>query len=258
MSTDLESVKISDTVSETSSESYDEDQNRKQRMSSLSVFGVEFYKILTGCFLLFFVPQECDDHACSMGEITAKKDPFYKFVLCFNGLTFTCFLFLYAIEIYRENTLIKYLDVNPHKPRSNESVKQELEALDKSRLLRIRNNRKMYDNVCKLCAVLFMINNVTSAVNLYEHQLGSKTASVYITNVLFTATKLGNVFGIVYADENIFYSAYMTRKIQFNDVDTAYENKFKSEENNQITDVESNKPATEDNLVDNTNEEKSI
>lgn len=229
MSNDLESIKISETTSETSSESYDEDQNKKQRMSSVSVFAVEFYKILTGCFLLFFVPQECDDHACSMSEIMAKPNPYYKSVLCFNGVTFMCFLFLYGIEIYRENTLIKYLDVNPHKARSNESVKQELEALDKSRLSRIRNNRKIYDNVCKACAVLFVINNVASAVNLYNHQLGSKTASVYITNVLFTATKLGNVFGIVYADENIFYSAYMTRKIQFNDVDRAYENQFKED-----------------------------
>ena len=82
-----------------------------------------------------------------------------------------CFLFLYAIEIYRENTLIKYLDVNPHKPSSNESVKQELESLDKSRLSRIRKNRRIYDNVCKACAVLFFINNVTSAINLYNTNL---------------------------------------------------------------------------------------
>ena len=98
MSNDLESIKISDTTSETSSESYDEDQNKKQRMSSMSAFGVEFYKILTGCFLLFFVPQECDDHACSMNEIMSKPDPFYKSVLCFNGVTLCVFCFYMQLK----------------------------------------------------------------------------------------------------------------------------------------------------------------
>ena len=43
--------------------------------------------------------------------------------------------------------------------------------------------------------------------------------TVFMTNVMFTATKLGNIFSIVGADENVFFSSYMVRKVQFNDVD---------------------------------------
>ena len=55
---------------------------------------------------------------------------------------------------------------------------------------------------------------------LYNRQLESKTLTVYLTNVLFTATKLTNIRSIVYTDSNIFYSAYMTRKVQYNDIDS--------------------------------------
>ena len=36
---------------------------------------------------------------------------------------------------------------------------------------------------------------------------------------MFTATKLGNIQSIVYTEPNIFYSAYMTRRVQYNDID---------------------------------------
>lgn len=196
-----------------------DDQDRKQRMAVVSSFGVEFYKILTGCFLLFFVPQECEDHACSMSEIALYGDTYYQFTIYFNGFTFLMFLALYAIELYREDTLIKYLDVSPHKARDNDSVEKELERLDDYNRDKIVRNRVMYNNICKICTLAFVANNVFSGMNLYKHQLGSKTTSVFITNILFTGTKLSSIYGIVSADPCIFYSAYMTRKVQYNDVD---------------------------------------
>lgn len=196
-----------------------DDQDRKQRMAVMSSFGVEFYKILTGCFLLFFVPQECDDHACSMSEIAHYGNTYYQFTIYFNGFTFLMFLALYGIELHRENTLIKYLDVNPGKARDNESVQKELELLDNGKHQEIVNNRVRYNTICKLCTLAFLANNIFSGMNLYHHQLGSKTLSVYVTNVMFTGTKLSTIYEIVKADSSIFYSAYMTRKVQYNDVD---------------------------------------
>ena len=78
---------------------------------------------------------------------------------------------------------------------------------------------------------MFMINNVLSGIVLYQNQVGSKTISVYFTNVLFTGSKLGTIYGIVTADPFIFYSAYMTRKVQFNDVDKDYLIEEKVKEN---------------------------
>lgn len=199
-----------------------DNQDRKQRMAVMSQFGVEFYKILTGCFLLLFVPQECNDHTCSMDEVFENSDIYYRTSLIFNGITFFMFLALYGIELYRENTLIKYLDVNPAKARSNESVQNELQLLSDDHKQIIRNNRVRYNNICKASSIMFMINNVLSGIVLYQNQVGSKTISVYFTNVLFTGSKLGTIYGIVTADPFVFYSAYMTRKVQFNDVDKDY------------------------------------
>ena len=77
----------------------------------------------------------------------------------------------------------------------------------------------MYDGIGKFCIVIFIVNSILSGMSLYNRQLESKTLTVYLTNVLFTATKLGNIQSIVYTDPNIFYSAYMTRKVQYNDID---------------------------------------
>jgi hypothetical protein len=197
----------------------EQNQDKKQRLAIMSQFGIEFYKILTGCFLLFFVPQECDGHTCTMNEISHIESPYYQTTLYFNGATFLSFLVLYYVELNRENTLIKYLEVNPEKARDNDSVGLELEKLENDKRDQITYNRILYNNVGKVCATMFMINSILSGTNLYQHQLGSKTISVYFTNILFTATKLGNIYDIVCADKNVFLSSYMTRKVQYNDVD---------------------------------------
>ena len=57
---------------ETEEEMINED--KKQQMKVLSLFVVEFYKILTGCLLLIFVPQKCGDHNCTINDIERSQD----------------------------------------------------------------------------------------------------------------------------------------------------------------------------------------
>ena len=202
-----------------SGELIDKNQDRKQRMKVFSQFGVEFYKILTGCLLLLFVPQDCDGSICSMDQIVGYEDAFYKTTLCFNIVTFFSFLVLYGAELKRENGLIELLEVNVNKARDNNSVGLELMRLSEEKRMVLKNNRKNYNNSGKVSSILFIVNTLFSAINLYQYQTGSKTMTVFMTNVMFTATKLGNIFSIVGADENVFFSSYMVRKVQFNDVD---------------------------------------
>jgi hypothetical protein len=54
---------------------------------------------------------------------------------------------------------------------------------------------------------------------VYDYYLDSKTTITFITNVLFMITKLKDVNSIVNTDKNIFYSAYLKSRVQFNDVD---------------------------------------
>ena len=202
-----------------SGELIDKNQDRKQRMKVFSQFGVEFYKILTGCLLLLFVPQDCDGTVCSMDQIVGYNGAFYKTTLYFNMVTFLSFLVLYAAELKRENGLIELLEVNVNKARDNRSVGLELMRLSDEKRMVLKNNRQNYNNSGKVSSILFLINTLLSAINLYQYQSGSKTMTVLMTNVMFTATKLSNIFSIVGADENVFFSSYMVRKVQFNDVD---------------------------------------
>jgi hypothetical protein len=49
--------------------------------------------------------------------------------------------------------------------------------------------------------------------------LDDKTLTVFITNGLFMALKLNDTQTTTATDKNIFLSAYLTRRIQYNDVD---------------------------------------
>ncbi len=54
---------------------------------------------------------------------------------------------------------------------------------------------------------------------VFTHYLDNKTVTVFLTNALFMALKLMDTKTITETEENIFLSAYLTRKIQYNDVD---------------------------------------
>ena len=61
---------------------------------------------------MIFVPQSCKDESCTINNILTMDDMTYQATLYFNLFSFMIFLSLYGIEMYRENTLIKYLEVN--------------------------------------------------------------------------------------------------------------------------------------------------
>ena len=64
-----------------------------------------------------------------------------------------------------------------------------------------------------------MINAVLSSIVVYSNYLDSKTVTVYLTNLLFMGLKVSDVYSTVNTKKNVFYSAYLKNKVQFNDVD---------------------------------------
>ena len=66
---------------------------------------------------------------------------------------------------------------------------------------------------------MFTFNTILSGFVVYEYYLDNQTTSTFITNILFMITKLTDVYSTVNTEKNIFYSAYMKGKVQFNDVD---------------------------------------
>ena len=54
---------------------------------------------------------------------------------------------------------------------------------------------------------------------MYKYYLDYQTTTTFITSVLFMIQKIADVYATVNTERNVFYSAYLRGKIQYNDVD---------------------------------------
>jgi len=63
------------------------------------------------------------------------------------------------------------------------------------------------------------VNIATSSIIISEYSLGNQTLVIFLTNILFMVTKLSHVYIIIHTEKNIFLSAYLNTKVQFNDID---------------------------------------
>ena len=196
-----------------------EDQDFNQKVAvSISVI-LELYRVLVSSFLVLFVPQKCGDHVCSLSENMVLENHLYSAGLVFNFITMASFLAMYTFEIKRENRLITYLEVNKSVPSDNNSVGTALEKLPQEKRDSIWQLDKYYMYSGRASILMFIVNTILSGFVVYEYYLDSQTTSTYITNILFMVTKLADVYANVNTEKNVFYSAYMKGKIQYNDVD---------------------------------------
>lgn len=195
------------------------DQNFVQKVGVATALAVELYRVMVSSFLILFVPQKCGDHVCSYSENLVLENELYSAGIILNFITMACFLFLYYIEVRRENKLITYLDVNKNMPTDNDSVGKSLDKLDDIRKTSIWAFDKHYQRVGYASILMFVGNSIVSGVVVYNYYLDNQTTTTLITNVLFMTTKLYDVYSTVHTDKNIFYSAYLKAKVQFNDVD---------------------------------------
>ena len=196
------------------------DQDCKQKMNVASTLVLEFYRVLMGSLLLFFVPQDCDGEICSFSQNFNRDDNgLSKTAFAANLLTLASFIYMYKIEVQRENSMIDYLHVNPDKARTNEAVEEALSLLP----MEIKNKIWEFDKKYMLSGYLsmgaFSFNAIISTIVILQNYMNDKTVTALLTNVLFMGMKLNDVYSIVHTDKNIFLSSYLTRKIQFNDAD---------------------------------------
>jgi hypothetical protein len=208
------------------------DQDFNQQLTLLPIVLLEFYRVIISSFLILFVPQKCVDHVCSYEENMESTDSLYDCGLAFNFITMFVFLVLYTIEIKRENKLIKYLEVNKNLPLDNISVGNAIEKLSDKRKNKIWKLDYYYQIFGKCTIIFFSSNAVLSGLIIYDYYLDNKTTMTFITNILFMINKLYDIYSITNTEKNIFYSAYMKSKMQFNDVDPN-----KNEKMNNILDT---------------------
>jgi len=195
------------------------DQDFNQKINVALTLILEFYRVIMGSLLILMVPQKCDDHVCSATENIERTGGLDYAGLALNFATLASMCGLYYIEVKRENKMITYLEVNPEKARDNESVGEALQQLSDDKKNAILMLDKRYCNAGYGSIGLFAVNAVVSFLCIMQNYLDSKTLTVLLTNILFMSSKLADVITTVKTDENIFYSAYLKRKVQFNDVD---------------------------------------
>lgn len=196
------------------------DQDFKQKANVATTLLLELYRVLMGSLLLFVVPQDCDGEICSLSQNYNREDNgMSKTAFATNLLTLVSFIYMYKIEVQRETSMIDYLHVSADKARTNDAVGEAISSLP----IEIKNKIWEFDKKYMLSGYFsmgaFSLNAIISTIVVLQNYMNDKTATALLTNVLFMGMKLNDVYTTVHTDKNIFLSAYLTRKIQFNDVD---------------------------------------
>ncbi len=202
-----------------------EDQDFMQRLSLVFVVMLELYRVLVSSLLIVFVPQSCDGKLCTVVQNLESPDPVYIAGLFFNFLTLAVFATMYVFEIWREHLLIEYLEVNPKTPNRNSVVELALTNLapkKKDHILYIVN---IYKIIGAVAIFMYVVNIIMSAIIVSQYVLGNQTVTAFLTNVLFILQKFIDVYYTISSEPNVFLSAYLRAKVQFNDVDPDHRGK---------------------------------
>lgn len=194
-------------------------QDDKQKITVASSVLLELYRVMVSTLLILFVPQKCNDHVCSMSENMVWQGPLYNSGIFLNFLTTASFIGMYYFETKRESKLIAYLEVNNTSACDDTTVGQNMKKLSDARQQLIFYFDKKYKQVGYFVMIMFIFNTILSGFVVYDYYLDNQTTSTFVTNILFMLTKLVDVYTTVNTEKNIFYSAYMKEKLQYNDVD---------------------------------------
>jgi hypothetical protein len=213
------------------------DQDIIQRIKVTFIFMLQFYKVLTGTMLTLFVPQACGQseeimdgssifipdgvRICTITENFENNEIYHRFTLYFNMLSFFCFIYVYILELQRENWSITYLDVD--KDESDNALKSIIvnePKLDK----KMDRLNKLYFYGLSVTAFVYMINMLLMINILYQDYHSASTLSCFISFTLLVQMKLYNSLSIAYKSfkNDTMLSAFLTEFVSFNVLDKDY------------------------------------
>mgnify|MGYP004137461409 CR=1 FL=1 len=164
------------------------DVDSKQRISSAGTFCLEFYKVLMGTFLTIFVPHACGDRMCSFSHnLYENDDLFHQLAVGTNALCFSAFIYLYVIEIRRENWCITHLDMDTKKPIENLDTEIERYPQFKQRMMTMN---KKYENAAIICYFAHAINLIVSISEILGSWPGTPAMAPLVSYVILVTMKL--------------------------------------------------------------------
>ena len=215
----------------------------REKIKTIGLFGVQFYKIIMGTMLTIFVPQKCahitiDNNStdltisdsisklCSFDENIESMD---NLTFGFNSWTAFMFILLYTVEIKREYWLIKVFDIDHDKPDNNlEIIFADANAgtvVSEDKLTIIKNRLTKYNDIylgiSLITTVFFVINNLVAMNILYDRNYGSASLNTFISFVMLIMIKLYHSNMIAYQSrkDHKALSSFMTEFSSFNVID---------------------------------------
>ena len=188
----------------------------QQRIKIFFLFIFQVYKIIMGSFLVLFVPQQCGDHDCTIYELGNNNEKYGQLCVMWNVFTLLSFLYLYLVELRRENWMITYLDHNDEllsatlDPIDNEYETQEMSKLNQS-----------YINAIKGSLFVVFLNVVLSGMSIHAHYKDATTVTSFSSFILLVSSKIYSSYNIAKEshDEMRALSAYITKPMLFNVLD---------------------------------------
>ena len=179
---------------------------------------LDMYRVGTGSLLVIFVPGVCGGKACTPLDNWIYGNIFYRIGVASNLLTLLTFAVLYYAEIRRENRLITYLKNSPALPTDSEEVGKVIQKLTVPRRERLLRLNMYYQRIGYITIAMYIINTVVSAAIIFTGYMNDRGPVLLVTNTLLIGGKLYDIYRTVNTEANIFLSAYINRKLQFNDV----------------------------------------
>ena len=210
------------------------DQDIVQRIKVAGIFMLQFYKVLTGTMLTLFVPQACPEitdgsgvsnpdgvRICTITENLENNEIYHRFTLYFNLLSFLSFIYVYILELKRENWSIKYLDIDNDKP---DNCLKEIIADEPKLDKKMDRLNKLYFYGLSVTAFIYMINMILMINILYQDYHSASTLSCFVSFSLLVQMKLYNSLSVAYysVKDDKMMSAFMSEFVSFNVLDKDY------------------------------------
>ena len=195
-------------------------KNQKQTFSMVFNLFMESIKVFMGCLLTIFVPQKCNDHACSMQEKIEDTRYYWAFVL--NFLTLFVFLKAYIKEYRRERFIIVHFNANKKLADNNLRLTTTTNPTVMHKLLSYNKRFYQYTLFAIVCGLINIF--ASSIVIIYHHYDGYKTLVSIMTNVLLISKTISSNYSISKEsyDKRIALSTSASEAVSFNQLDPKF------------------------------------
>ena len=187
----------------------------KEYLYYFFVLVLQIYKLSMGCFLMLFVPQKCDETACTMVQLLDEQDSWFKICLIINICTFLSLLFTFGFELERERWCdsLFTIDNNTH-PLGLVNTLCRRKDLDK----KLRFYNKYYIISLRACSTMCFFNGSSSFIVLCTRYLDVSTLTSYTSFIILLGMKLHYSYIVACESflKNIPLSAFTTRPGSYN------------------------------------------